>query len=246
MGRLERSEDGGPVVSSTVRCLSCGHCASVCPGGALSLGDQALEPLSSDWRLDASRVARLLKGRRSIRVFRDEGLPKETLAEMIEVAQYAPSGHNSQPLAWTVISRRSSVQQIARATIDWMRKSIAESLPLAAALDMPAIVKAWDAGTDGICRNAPHLIIAHAPAGLSSGPHSAAIAMTYLDLAAQSLGAGTCWAGFVSIAAGASSDVHAALELPEGRRCAGIVMAGRPAIKYVRIPARNPPCIEWR
>lgn len=127
-----------------------------------------------------------------------------------------------------------------------MRKSIEQGSPLAAHLDMPRLLDRWDAGQDAICRRAPHLIIAHAPAALPSGSHSAAIAITYLDLVAQPLGVGTCWAGFVFIGAGASPDVHAALGLPEGQKCAGLVMAGRPAVTYRRIPRRNDPRIIWR
>jgi nitroreductase len=111
---------------------------------------------------------------------------------------------------------------------------------------MPALVSAWDAGTDMICREAPHLIVAHQPAELPAGTPYAAIAMTYLELAALPLGAGTCWAGFVMVGAGASPQVHGALQLPEGRRCAGIVMAGRPAVSYLRVPQRKTPAITWQ
>ena len=246
IGFLSRGKDGPPVSSSDVQCIGCGHCASVCPAGALSLDGARLEQLPQDWRLDPERVGRLLKGRRSIRLFRKETLAPETLATLIGLAQYAPSGHNSQPLAWTVISNAAEVGAIAAATVSWMRASVAQGTPLSAALGMQRLLDDWDAGRDRICRGAPHLIIAHAPAELPSGSHAAAIAMTYLDLAAQPFGVGTCWAGFVLVGAGASSEVHVALGLPEGRRCAGIMMVGRPAVTYLRIPRRNPPRVEWR
>jgi nitroreductase len=165
---------------------------------------------------------------------------------MIDVARYAPSGHNSQPLAWTVISGSGNIGKIAQATIAWMRQSIAAGSPLVAALDMQRVVSEWDRGNDGICRRAPHLVIAHAAEGLPTGSHAAAIAMTYLDVAGQPLGVGMCWAGFVLVGASVSPEVHASLELPTGRRCAGVALLGRPAVAYRRIPARNRPSIEWR
>ncbi len=249
VGVLTRGASGGPAVRPGARCISCGHCLSVCPKGALSLDGvaaEALEPLAPDWRLDLARVSQLLQGRRSIRAFREEPLPREVLEQMIALAQYAPSGHNAQPLSWTVLSGTQAVRRVAQATVEWMRESIAAGAPLAAALGMPALVSACEAGVDMICRQAPHLVVVHAPADFPAGSHFGAIAMTYLELAALPLQAGTCWAGFVMIGAGASPEVHATLGLPAGQRCAGVAMAGRPAVTYRRIPRRKQPRITWR
>jgi nitroreductase/NAD-dependent dihydropyrimidine dehydrogenase PreA subunit len=246
VGRLALGDDGRPRPQADPRCLECGHCVAVCPACAVALGDEEPKSIPSDWRLDGDKVAWLLMARRSIRAFRNERLPPETIAAMINVAQYAPSGHNTQPLSWTVISAPSDLRRIVEATAAWMKQVIAAGSPLATVFHMQKIVEDWDRGVDGICREAPHLIVAHAPDSLPSGAHTAAIAMTYLDIAGLPLGVGTCWAGFVLVGAGASRDVHAALGLPEGQRCAGVVMAGRPAVSYRRLPRRNPPRIEWR
>jgi len=243
-GRLAQQNDEPPRRLVDLRCLDCGHCVAVCATGAMSQGDE--KPLPNGWRLDAEKVNHLLMGRRSIRVFREDPLSRETIAAMIQAAQYAPSPHNTQPLAWTVISKPADIHRIAEATVTWMRQSIAAGSPMAVAFGMEKIVGDWERGIDGICRRAPHLIVAHAPATLPNGPHTAAIALTYLDLAAQPLGAGTCWAGFVFVGAGASPGVLAALALPAGQHCAGVVMAGHPAVEYRRIPKRNQPRIEWR
>jgi nitroreductase/Pyruvate/2-oxoacid:ferredoxin oxidoreductase delta subunit len=246
VGRLVLDADGRPQAQADPSCLDCGHCAAVCPAGAVSQGGGQLKAIPPDWRLDADRVACLLEARRSIRAFRNQPLPQETIAAMIDVARYAPSGHNTQPLSWTVISAPPDLQRIAEATATWMRHAVVAQSPLATLFHMQKVVDDWDRGVDSICRGAPHLIIAHAPASVPNAPHTAAIAMTYLDIAGQPLGVGTCWAGFVLVAASASREVHAALGLPEGQRCAGVVMAGRPAVSYRRIPRRNPPRIEWR
>jgi nitroreductase len=204
-----------------------------------------LEVLAEDWRIGSERVAHFLKGRRSTRVYQDQPLENATIEELIRVAQYAPSGHNSQPLGWTVVSQRERVRAITETTVDWMRLAMAQGSSLVTPLNMPAVVTAWDSGHDTISRGAPHLVIAHAPEQLPTGAHAAAIAITYFDLAATSRGLGTCWAGFVFVGAGASPAVHAALGLPNGQRCAGAVFVGYPAIPFRRIPARRTPTIRW-
>ena len=248
-GTLRDGPLGFPEVATGTTCLSCGHCVSVCPSMAVSLAGsppEQLEVLAKDWRIEPRRVSQLLKGRRSTRAYRDEPLERSTIEALIQTAQYAPSGHNMQPLSWTVVYERANVRAIAEATIAWMRRSIAQGSPYATAFNMPHYVSQWESGNDQICRNAPHLIVAHAPEQLSSGNHGGAIAITYLEIAAVSLGVGTCWAGYVFIGAAHSPELHAALGLPNGQRCAGAVLLGRAAVAHLRIPARRSPTIHWR
>lgn len=252
-GFLTAGSDGAPCLAPEVpgapRCIECGHCVAACPAGALSLGGigaGALEPLRAGWRLDPDRVGQLLRGRRSIRAFRDEPLQRATLAALLETAQYAPSGHNAQPIHWTVVETRQGVRAVAEATAAWMRRTVESDAALAGALGLRGLLAQWDAGRDVLCREAPHLVVAHAPATDPGGTIAGAIALTYLDLAAVAAGAGSCWAGYVFIAAGSSPDVAAALGVPAGRRCCGATLVGRPAVKHLRIPARRAPTIAWR
>jgi nitroreductase len=208
---------------------------------------EALEVLDDKaWRLDADRVGVFLRGRRATRVYRDERVDPRTIEQLIAIAQYAPSGHNTQPLSWTVISQPRDVENVAKATAKWMRDSLAQSSPYATLLNMQSMLATWDLGEDVICRNAPHMIIAHGPDSLPAGAHAAAIALTYLELAAVSRGLGTCWAGLVFVGAGISPELHGSLDLPNGQRCAGAILLGHPAVTYRRIPGRRAPSIHWR
>ena len=231
-----------------VQCIGCGHCVSVCPQAALSFGSvpaKGLEPLPAGGRVDVEQASLLLKGRRSIRLFRREPMPRDAIARVLSFAEYAPSGMNAQPIAWTVLYERARVEAVARAVASWMREAVASKSPLVGALYIPAMLERWEAGEDVICRGAPHLVVAHAPEALPSGVVAGAISVTYLELAARALGAGTCWAGFVYLAAGASSEVRTLLQVPVGRRAAGIAMLGTPAIAYRRFPPRKAPEITW-
>ena len=66
---------------------------------------------------------------------------------------------------------------------------------------MPAIIRAHERGEDRILREAPHLIVAHAPADLIAAPVSTVLSLEYVELYAPALGIGTCWAGYTQICA---------------------------------------------
>ena len=231
------------------RCIRCGHCVAVCPHGALSHTAMASQdcPVIEEARLpDAVQIEHFLRARRSIRRYKNDPLDRETLARMIDVARYAPSGHNHQPVRWMVVESPAEVQRLAGLVADWMRHLIAEKSPMVEAMHLDLLVAAWDEGRDRICRDAPHLIVAHAEAANPTAPAAATIAVTYLELAAASMGLGACWAGFFNAAANFWPPLTEALALPEGHAPFGAMMVGRPKYRYQRLPRRNEPQISWR
>ncbi len=98
-------------------------------------------------------------------------------------------------------------------------------------------------------RGAPVLIVTHASKDFSvsllAGIDSAN-ALSFLDLAANSLGLATCWAGYVYMMANTFPPVQAALALPEGHQAYGAMLLGYNKFKYHRIPVRKAPRIVWR
>jgi nitroreductase/NAD-dependent dihydropyrimidine dehydrogenase PreA subunit len=244
-------DEGYPalVEGGAERCIRCGHCVAVCPHGALSHAAMASEncPAIDRERMpDARQVEQFLRARHSIRRYREEPLEKDTLARLIDVARFAPSGHNYQPVQWLVVQAPEEVQRLAGLVADWMRHLIAENNPMAAAMHMDMVVEAWDKGYDRICRSAPHLIVAHAAKANPTAPAAATIALAYLDLAAFSMGLGACWAGYFNVAANFWPPLKEALALPEGHVPFGAMMVGRPKYRYQRLPLRNEPQIIWR
>ena len=231
------------------RCIRCGHCVAVCPYGALDHTAMAAAdcPVIDRGRQPAAdQVAQFLRARRSIRRFREEPLAREDLTHLIELARYAPSGHNFQPVRWLVVETPETVQELAGHVADWMRDLVQEQSPMVAALHLDAVVEAWDRGHDRICRSAPHLIVAHAAKADPTAPAAATIALTYLDLAAASIGLGACWAGYFNVAANLWAPLKEALALPEGHVSFGAMMVGRPKYRYQRLPLRKEPRITWR
>jgi nitroreductase/NAD-dependent dihydropyrimidine dehydrogenase PreA subunit len=230
-------------------CINCGHCVSVCPYKALSLDtmkSDELQELGNDWKIPSEKLETFLKARRSIRNFKEDKVEKEKLEKLIDIARYAPTGLNRQPVRWMAVHDNALTRNIAEAVIGWMRSLIKENDPIADSLRMDLSVQAWEKGYDRICRGAPHLIIGYALKEDMTAPQAAAIGLTYLELAAVSLGLGACWAGYVNYAINSSDEVRKIIGLSKRSACFGAMLIGYPAYEYKRIPKRNMPSIKWK
>lgn len=230
-------------------CLNCGHCMAICPHGALTLHSmprQQCQRLRPELMPQPEQLGHLLRGRRSIRCFHDEPLGQKLLDRLIDVARYAPSSKNTQPLNWLVIYNAHEVHELAGLVIDWMIRTIEDDPPLAQSLNLGQVVARWQKGLDPICRGAPHLVVVHSAEDDPTAPPAATIALTYLELMAQDTGIGACWAGYFNRAANLWPPLLEALELPTGHISFGAMMLGRPKYKYRLIPSRNPARVVWR
>ena len=230
-------------------CVRCGHCVAACPTGSLSHREMPVEqcpPIRKELQLTAEQCEHSLRSRRSIRVYKDKPIPRADLARLIEVARYAPSGHNSQCAEWLVMDNRDELRKLAAIVADWMRWMLSNMSELALSMHMDKTLQRWEEGRDVILRDAPVVIIAHAEEGNRLAPSTCTIALTYLELAATSMGLGCCWAGYFNAAATTFPPMKKALALPPGHLCFGSMMVGYPKFSYHRLPLRRPPLISWR
>ena len=231
------------------RCIRCGHCVAICPHGAMShatMKPEECPPINENWLFGPEQVEHFLRHRRSIRTYKKKQVEREVLTKLIDVARFAPSGHNLQPVKWLVIHERAGVQRMTEFVVDWMRHLIKEDSPLAAALHLNQVVSFWEKGDDFIGRNAPHVIVAHARENDGAAAVNCTIALTYLELAAPSFDLGTCWAGYFNAAATSWPPMQKELGFPEGNVNYGAMMVGYPKFKYQRLPLRNDAEIMWR
>ena len=107
------------------------------------------------------------------------------------------------------------------------------------------MVSAWDAGEERICRGAPHIIIVHGDKDYGFGAEDSALALSYLELYAPSIGLGSCWGGYFYSAVNAYPKLSEALGLPADHRACGAVMVGYPKLRYQRMPRRNKPRVRY-
>ena len=237
-----------PIDGAEEICIDCGHCVAVCPHGALShrsMTPEECPPVNRDWLLDPEKAEHFLRSRRSIRVYKGKSVEREVIAKLIDIARYAPSGHNLQPVKWLVIYDNKEVRNMAGIVVDWMEYMIKEQEAMAMDMRLDRVVAAWKMGIDRVFRDAPHIVVSHAGKEERKAQVSCTIALSYLELAAPSFGLGTCWAGYFSDAAEVWPPIQEALKLPEGHMVFGAMMIGYPKYRYHRLPLRNVPEITW-
>jgi nitroreductase len=177
----------------------------------------------------------MLMSRRSVRAFKDRPVARETLEELLDVARRAPTASNSQKLKWIVVGDGAKVRALSQAAVNWMRSSGNSS----------ALLEQWDCGYDFVLRGAPAVVVACAPEDYGWGKQDCAIALTFLELAAEARGLGVCWAGYLTRIAEIHAPLRQALSVPEGYVVCGGLMLGEGKYSYRQIPPRKPLSVQW-
>jgi nitroreductase/NAD-dependent dihydropyrimidine dehydrogenase PreA subunit len=233
-----------PIPEAVELCINCGHCLAVCPTGAITLNEIVPEkcpPINKRLWPDYDQLEQLLKSRRSIRVYKDKPVDSEIIETLLETCRFAPSGSNGQPVNWIIATGSKRLKDLAQLVIDWMSHAVETKQPIAERLKLDVVVKGWERGQDRIFRGAPMVIMTHALETASLPQESCVIAMTYLDLAAASMGLGACWVGYLMLAATQHAPLKEALGIPQDHRLYGAMVVGYPQYSYRRIPPRNQP-----
>jgi len=231
------NEKGFPEDIPEGQCILCGHCAAVCAHDALThtgLAEETYLPIAKE-PLPPAVMDGFLMSRRSVREFKDRPVGREVLEALLEVARRAPTGSNSQKLHWIVVEGVRKVYALSEEAMNWFRTT-----------DLPkARLEQWEKGHDFILRGAPAVIVACAPADYVWAKQDCAIALTFLELAAEARSLGVCWTGYLTRAAAAHSPLCKALSVPEGHVVCGGLMIGERKYTYKKIPPRKPLSVQW-
>lgn len=234
---LRINENGFPEDDMGDRCILCGHCVAVCACNALThtgLPEEGCLPIHKE-PPTPELMDGFLMSRRSTRAFKDRAVSRETLETLLDVARRAPTASNSQKLHWIVAQGADKVHALAAETVHYLRISNFDS----------ARLEQWENGYDFILRGAPVVVVACAPTEYGWGKQDCAIALTYLELAAETRGLGICWAGYLTRVAAIYAPLREVLAVPEGYTVHGGLMIGERKYTYRRIPPRNPLSVQW-
>lgn len=238
---LKEGEDGVPLLikGAEEACLDCGHCLAICPGEAISLNNVSADDcdvIDQKLEISVAQVEQLFKSRRSIRSYKDTSVDQSVLQSLIDIARWAPSARNAQPVSWIIVNNSDQVYDLAAMVADWFRlKNL-----------LPDVVNAFETGKDMIHREAPCLLVAHAPTDGFRPAEDCTIAISTVETAAPVYGLGACWAGFFLGAAKQHEPILTYLDLPAGHEVYGALMIGHPNYRYRRIPPRAEARVDWR
>jgi nitroreductase len=112
--------------------------------------------------------------------------------------------------------------------------------------EMEGLANLYDQGTDLILREAPVLLLfcADSVGGTFAGVN-ASIAVHNAALAAETLGLGCYYTGFVVIVSERDDSIARLVSLPETHKIYGALAMGYPKLKFNKWPERNPAKVTW-
>ncbi|MBR2180095.1 MAG: nitroreductase family protein [Selenomonadaceae bacterium] len=218
-------------------CVGCQHCMAICPIGALSFGGKNPDDSDPVGYGNSDDLLRLIKSRRSVRFYKNQDVPQEKIAKLTEMLAYPPTGGNVDTLHFSIVGTAEKMQAIRKFTYEKVCASDSDSPVIKFAKD------GYNNGKDIIYRGAPSMVAVSVnnskviPGCENADP---IIAMSYLELYAQSLGLGTLWCDLALTIAQIFPEVRALLEIPEGYTLNYTMLLGVPNVKYKRTVQREP------
>ena len=219
-------------------CLKCQHCLAICPTSALSiLGKKPEDSISVKGEMPkAESLSRMIKTRRSIRKYKKEDLDQELIQELLEIAAYAPTGHNDNAVLISLIDNRTDLHLFREKIYDAIKQAKKNgTLPKQHDL-LAYFQRMWENnGTDVLFREAPHVVIATAPAADASPMADCMISLSYFELMANTKGVGTLWNGLIKwVLDDIAPELRTSLGIPEDHLTGYVMLFGKPAVKYAR------------
>jgi nitroreductase/NAD-dependent dihydropyrimidine dehydrogenase PreA subunit len=249
------------------QCCVCGHCVAICPENALihqEISAEKFEDLPVI-KISPESMRILLLSRRSIRAFKEKSVPKELIEQMIEVGIHAGTSSNGQTENFVVIEDRKFLSELEKMVIEilwdkgmkYLGSEIGQKLAktrlgdemVKEAIPYHHIIKNRRQNNQlagMVFRNAPLVMVIHGLRTNFMAHANCSIAARNMEIMAKTLGLGTCWAGFLSVAAHlAKKKIERVLEIPDDHSIYGAMMVGYPKFEYKKIIPRKEREVRW-
>jgi len=249
------------------QCCVCGHCVAVCPENALIHREMPAEKFEELLAtiIPPENMRNLLLSRRSIRAFKEKPVPKELIEQLIEVGIHAGTSSNGQTENFVVIQDQKLLSELEKMVIEvvwntglkYLGDSIGQNLAktqlgdemLRQSIPYHHIIKNRRNNNQlagMVFRNAPVVMVMHGLRTNFMGHANCSIAARNMEIMAKTMDLGTCWVGFLSVAAHlAKKKIERYLEIPDDRSIYGAIMVGYPKFEYRKIIPRKEREVRW-
>jgi nitroreductase/NAD-dependent dihydropyrimidine dehydrogenase PreA subunit len=218
-------------------CIKCGHCIARCPEDAVlfeGMGDSfTFEGVDKPEMIISNEpMFNFLKVHRSIRLYKKEKVPVSILRKVFEAMDYAPTGRNMRSETFAILSDQLKLITLSDAIIEELTKD--PHLNALYGNRFSILKKEFQAP---IFFDAPHVIFVYSSFISEIEDINIGNIITYGRLAAHSLGLGTCWNAWTSIAMGLNPKL---MEIPriQGKKV-GVFTIGYPDVTFYRTPPRK-------
>jgi nitroreductase len=151
-------------------------------------------------------VSAAIKGRRSVRSYKDQAVENDKIEKVLEAGRLSPSANNRQEWKFIVVKNAETKKKLARAAMNQSFIGQAPVVLVACATESKAVMT---------CGHPTYAI-------------DLSIAFAYMLLQAYELGLGTCWIG-----AFREDEVKSVLGVPTNARVVALSPLGYPATDTV-------------
>lgn len=244
-------------------CIGCGHCAAVCPTGAIAVDGRDISQTSfmdipaEETRAGYEELMSLMLARRSIREFEDRKVEQEKIDRILAAASTAPMGIPPSDVEVLVINGKEKVREFSDDMLELM-KSQKWIFSKPALLLMRPFIKREEyevldkfmypaieifeemrkEDTDYLLYGAPLAMYFHA--STYADPADPFITATYAMLAAETLDLGSCMIGTIgAMLKSGGKEVKEKYGINPRNQPGLVVIFGYPAVKYRRAIRRN-------
>lgn len=243
-------------------CMVCGHCMAVCPRGAIQVDGLDLDAFKPIRPLEITEdnLLTLMEQRRSVRRYKDEPIPRETLDRIIEASRRAPTGTGRQSTGVIIIDNPESLE-----TMSTLLHEFYQSLDKALGNAMARFIIKRKRGNktyhtlqdfvmpgmrwylrwkkenrgDEILRDCKALMLFHSPTLEPVGENNCVVSALHAIFMAEVLKVGTCFNDLIPPACNRSPEIRKLLALPHDREVYTSLTLGFRKYKFQKVVPRS-------
>lgn len=219
------------------KCIECGHCIAKCPEDAVRFENMGVsytfEGLNEPEKIISEEpMLNFLRAHRSIRLYKKDKVPSSELQKVFEAMGLAPTGRNMRSESFAILSDQIKIYTLSEAIIEEFSKH--SSLNDLYGERFTNLKKQFQAA---IFYDAPHVVFVSSSFMSKLEDMNIGNVITYGRLVAHSLGLGTCWNAWASIAMELNPKLKKIARV-RGNKI-GVFTIGYPAVTFYRTPPRK-------